>query len=391
MALASAQALVPELAALPHAAAVARRVLMTAVAAAKAKDPKLGAHGDLEAEAPLSREQAATPYGNVLEVLERGATSPEDGTVLGAFVALGLRDEKPDEARRKSLAAELVWLAAYTPCNALPALDAALGDAAAPWWQSVVELIRGNTSTPSAPPPAEKLVVATALRASPSPRAGELADELAQSAADPFVRLALERGSADATQPLHGELTWRPRGAVVTALLAFTGVLLVRGIAYAIARFAFGYRRPTELRITERGLELSHRVELLGRVLRDRNVIVPLDNLATVCREVRYARLGLYGGLGALVAGTYLGVGLMADGLRVPGGSPSLLGLGLLLVAIGLALDFVLSTLLDPVRRTVRLIILPRRGAGFCVRGVDAARADATLERLLSDQAQAGA
>ena len=363
---------------------------MTAVAAAKAKDPKLGAHGDLEAEAPLSREQAATPYGNVLEVLERGATGPEDGTVLGAFVALGLRDEKPDEARRKSLAAELVWLAAYTPCNALPALDAALGDAAAPWWQSVVDLLRGSTSAPDAPPPAERLVVATALRASPSPRAGELADELAQSAADPLVRLALERGSAaDATKPLHGELTWLPRGPVVTALLAFTGVLLVRAIAYAIARFAFGYRRPAELRLTERGLELSHRTELLGRVLRDRNVAVPFDNLATVCREVRYARLGLYGGLGALVLGTYLGVGLMADGLRVPGGSPSLLGLGLLLVAIGLALDFVLSTLLDPVRRTVRLIILPRRGPGFCVRGVDAIRADATLERLLHDQAQA--
>jgi hypothetical protein len=274
----------------------------------------------------------------------------------------------------------------------LPALDAALGDAAAPWWQSVVELVRGNASTVSAPPPAERLVIATALRASPSSRAGELADELAQSAADPLVRLALERGSAaDAAKPLHGELTWQPRGAVVTALLAFTGILLVRAIAYAIARFAFGYRRPTELRLTERGLELSHRTELLGRVLRDRNVVVPLDNLATVCREVRYARLGLYGGLGALVAGTYLGVGLMADGLRVPGGSPSLLGLGLLLVAIGLALDFVLSTLLDPVRRTVRLIILPRRGPGFCVRGVDAIRADATLERLLHEQAQARA
>ena len=124
-----------------------------------------------------------------------------------------------------------------------------------------------------------------------------------------------------------------------------------------------------ELRLSERGLELSHRTLLLGRVLRETETLIPLSNLANVKREVQYPRLGLYAGLLALIAGTYVGTGLFVDGIRVPGGSPSLLGMGLAAMALGIVLDFALSAVTDVLNNTCRLIVTPFTGAAFVSKG----------------------
>jgi hypothetical protein len=181
---------------------------------------------------------------------------------------------------------------------------------------------------------------------------------------------------------LAGELTSAPGGAVMSTLLLVSGVALVRGAAQLAGKLALAYRRPAELCLTERGLEISHRTELLGRVLRDTATLIPLQNLASITREVRYARLGLYVGLGALVLGTYVGTGLLADGVRVPGGSPSLLGLGLAAIGLGALVDFVLAVVIDAVRKTCRVVVTPYHGRSLCIQGLDPAETDRVLARV---------
>jgi hypothetical protein len=52
------------------------------------------------------------------------------------------------------------------------------------------------------------------------------------------------------------------------------------------------------------------------------------------------------------------------------------------IVALGLALDFALSSVAPGARGRCRLLLVPRDGAKLCVAGVDPRRADAVLARL---------
>lgn len=97
-------------------------------------------------------------------------------------------------------------------------------------------------------------------------------------------------------------------------------------------------------------------------------------------REVRYPRLGTYAGLTALALGSYIGVGWFIDGIRAQ--SLSLATMGLLVVVLGVALDFVLVSLLPGRKGKCRLVLVPRKGAATCVGWVDATKADALLRQL---------
>jgi hypothetical protein len=187
---------------------------------------------------------------------------------------------------------------------------------------------------------------------------------------------------AETPARLSGELATPPSSIAVAILLVVTGVSLVRGALRLAGRVAFAYRKPAELRLSDRGVEISHRTELLGRVLKDAETVIPLANVASISREVRYARLGLYAGLLALVIGTYIGAGLLIDGARVPGGSPSLLGFGLVAIALGIVLDYAFAVLWDVVRRTCRLVVVPQRGRAVCIQGLDPGETDKVLAEL---------
>ncbi len=194
---------------------------------------------------------------------------------------------------------------------------------------------------------------------------------------------------AEPLAQLHGELSPPPYGVVGTALITLSGFALVRAGGRVLGRLALGYKRPTALRLSKRGLEISGRTELLGRVLSESETLIPLSNLSSITRELRFARLGLYAGLLSLVAGTYVGVGLLVDGVRVPGGSPSLLGLGLLAIALGIGLDYVLSVVIGAVRKTCRVVVVPLHGRPLCVEGLDPTATDLVLASVASTLAAA--
>jgi hypothetical protein len=377
-------AVVDELSSHSEAESLADYVRAVSLAAARARTQSFGSEAgalpEVDVAAP-AREAADTPLGNVLTTLEQGARTTEERALLGTLLALGVGRELPGAPETElELASALVWLAAHTPVDPLAALDAALGDKADALWHAVARIAEEPRAAAEDFDLAESLVAAVALAASSSAQAHAAALALAERTTSPLLRTLLAGGPrADADTRLSGELSPAPHGPVATTLLAVSGILFVLGLARLIGRFALAYRRPARLSVTPRGLELTHRTEMLGRVLRDRATLVPMANLARVTREVRFARTGLYAGLLALVLGSYFGMGLFVDGLRVPGGSFPLLGLAVLVVVLGLLIDFGLSSVADSARGRCRVVVVPRKGGKLCIGELDPDRADAML------------
>jgi len=201
---------------------------------------------------------------------------------------------------------------------------------------------------------------------------------LAPPAAPPAAAPA---AAAAAVSPVVGELAPAPRGPVATGLLAFTGILFVAHAARLVGRWVLAYRRPAEVTLSEDGgVRVHWKTQLLGRTLRDRAVVVPRTGLARATRDVRYPSIALYAGLLALAVGSWVGVAAFVDGVRAA--SPSLLAWGLAIVALGLGIDFALSSLAPGARGRCRLLVVPRDGSRLCIGDVDTARADAVLARL---------
>jgi len=186
--------------------------------------------------------------------------------------------------------------------------------------------------------------------------------------------------SDDAPSTLRGDLAAFPRGPLLTALLAITGLLLAIELGQLVGRYVLALRRTAEVRVTQAGLEVRSRTVMLGKTLLESATVIPRDGLVRVTREIRYPGLPMYAGLGALALGSYIGVGLFVDGARAE--SPSMLGTGLFIALLGLGIDFALSSLIPGARGRSRLLIVPRRGSALCLASVDVAAADRILGRL---------
>jgi len=337
--------------------------------------------------AQLRFEEAETRFGNVLAALQRGGYGPGEGlatrTLLGTLLARGVALSPPQGPEAEGAIVEaLVWLAANTPVDALVSLDAALLGRADGLWAAVARLIR-RADAGRAPQigRAGAMVAAAALRDSTSETARTEANALAVEVRDPIVRALLRRGSpaADAAPATAaGELVPAPRGPLALAVLAIP--LAVIHVARLLARLVLRYRSPAELRISARGVTIVSRTEMLGRMLGQRETHIPVEALLRATREVRFPRLAIYAGLFMLAVGSYIGVSLFVDGARA--GSPELLGMGALVAALGIALDYVLENVLSGARGRCRVVIVPRKGRAVAVGGLDPALADAALRRL---------
>ncbi len=325
----------------------------------------------------LSDEEAKTQFGDLREILKRGPETESEALLVRALAAHALAASPPNGSEDQNrAAADLLWLAAHTPIVALPLLDRALEDELADGlWSAIAARVRrvdgGSVSR------AEALVGAAALAASSTPAARKLTARLRRDVSDPWVKPALGR---EDSAVLDGELGIAPRSPVMTALLALTGLLFVTSAARLFARVALAVKRPATVRIGSGGIEIDTRTEMLGRTLRERRIRIDRAALARAAREVRYPRLAFYAGLLALALGSYLGVTLLLDGTRAA--SPSLLGLGVLIIAIGIGIDFFLSGLSQGVRGKCRLVFVPRRGAALAIEGLDAEPADRALDVL---------
>jgi hypothetical protein len=387
----SASEIVDKLREAPDTLALAKLVRQVALASAGQRRPDLASKFHAPAAESLaaiqagsiSPEQAQTAYGNPLTALTEGPEGPAERRLLSAMLALGVAEELPEgEPERDVLAADLVWLATHTTIDALGFLDAALQERAAGMWEAVAHVARDPEAVAPEFGRAEALIAAAAIAASQSEIAHRARLHLSHAATDNSVR-ALAQGAVTANaERLEGELALPPFGPVVTTLLTVTLVLFVLQVGRVLLRFVLAFKRPASISIGPNGLELNQRTELLGKVLRERSIVVPLGSLVKITRETRYARLGMYVGLVALVLGSYFGMGLLVDAVRVPGGSASLFGLAVLMMVVGLALDFTFANAADTVRGKCRMLVVPQRGRTLCLGSLDPARADAMLATI---------
>ncbi len=381
----SQHARIADLASITHA-------VMTSASETLRLDQAVARVAELAAERRLTREEATTSFGNALEVLELGPKDAAGGALACALAAHALAAHPPADANQNIRAArDLLWLAVHTPFDVTGLIDRALGQRAATLWEAIAERIRGAGRAPldpgERPEREEALVAAIALAASPAKIAEYQASLLARELSDRTVARILNRSSPHGVrkplEPLRGEMAPPPRGPWATGVLAVTGLLLAVQVARLFGQLALAYKRPAEVLLLEDGgVRIKWRVELLGRTLRDRDVLVPRTGLARAAREVRFRGVALYAGLLALAVGSYVGVSAFVDGVRAA--SPALLAAGLLIVSIGLAVDFALSCALPGARGRCRILFVPRNGATLCIGGLDLARADALLARLAS-------
>lgn len=348
-----------------------------------------GAHvGAAAEEAKLSRADAETKFGNALDVLSNGGDDDGSRALGGALwahaVAESPRKQTDDEDR---VAGDILWLAAHGPFDATPLLDRALGDDASDLWVAIAGRIRQILRGRGAPlGRAEVLLGAAALAGSTNDRARTLAADLARDVKDPVLLRVLGAGTPASSAStsvirLDGELVAAPRGLVTTAILGCTGILFALHAARFLGRVALAYRRPAEVSFSEAGVRVKARTELLGRTLREREHVIVRAGLARVVREVRFPRAAFYAGLLALAIGSWIGVRAFVDGVRAA--SPSLLLVGLVVVVLGVAADFVLGSILPGTRGRTRVLFVPKTGAALCIADVDATRADAALRSVL--------
>lgn len=383
----SPQAVLAELASHPRGDELAR--LVHAVAFTCADERKISLPDgvqDAAAQLSLSIKDADTSYGNVIGALEPGSSQqarPGTRALLSALLARGVALSLPDgvEAERRVVEA-LVWVAAHTSIDALVSLDVALGSKADGLWKQTAALVRRIEDGSSNVGRAGAIVAAAGLASSASPVAREEAKALGKEAKDPIVQslLANAARSGEGASAV-GEMIAAPRGPVALVLMAITGLLVIVPAARWFGRIFLRYRAPAELRLSSSSITVLSKTELLGRTVREREIVVPLDQLTSIARDVRYPRLALYAGLFALAVGSYFGMALFVDGARV--GSPDLLGVGALIVAVGVALDFVLANVVPVGRGRCRVLITPNKGAALAMGEVDPKHADALLQRLL--------
>ena len=345
-------------------------------------------------ENKLDADAAKTPFGDAAAVIERGPENDGERALASALFAHTVAEASWGEVDADNLlAADILWLATHTPFDATPLIDRALGDEADTVWSAVADRVR-RIDAHRLPElgRGEALVGCVALAASASPAAERLASSLAQELHDPALVQVLSARAAAVTlrtsiaptgatpEPaprLRGELVPAPRGWIATTALALSGLLFVFHGVRLLARLALAYRCPAEVVLSPESIRVDSRVEMLGRTLREKSTVIGRDALVRAVREVRYPRLGFYAGLLSLAVGTYVGVSTAIDGVRAA--SPSLFLVGLVLIAVGIGLDLVFSSIVPGARGRCRVVFVPRRGPAVCVGSVDIDSADGAL------------
>jgi len=317
-------------------------------------------------ELSLEGDDGKTPFGDAVEVLARGPEDDAEATLARALGALAVSQSKEPDA------ALVMRLATKGAFDASSLLDEALGDRADDWYGAIAaHAVKASRE--------QALVACAILMSSKRAQAKKELASLVASSKEPLVQALGAAGKSPETH-LAGELVPAPRNPALTVLLGVTGILFVASIVRLVARLVLAYRTPAEVSASAAGVRIHARTELLGRTLRDREIVIGSDALARAVREVRFPRMGLYVGLIALAIGTYIGVGALVDGVRAA--SPSLLGWGLVFVAAGIALDFALSSVRFGAKGKCRVVLAPRKGSVVCIGDVDPQRADAALASL---------
>ena len=356
----------------------------------------------LEKEGLMWPALATPAAGNVGDVLIRGPRSTGELALVEAWIARGLAARlagTPPEVRRRlcddlvPVADHMRLLTPYDPYRMLgPFLDRetvllafeALTDA----------IVRDARALGAGRSSRLRAVITQRLeslaRVLPDALRQPFEERIRSAGGDPAVPLLLDAALgrlSHALPPPPAAATPAPELAEVVEgrcersgarslsrlLAAVTGLSLVRGLSALVGRALLGLRRGATVRTGPEGIVIIERTWLLGRLVRDRTSAVAPGGLSVLRVERRtplfLALSGLLGG--TLGAGT--GLFLLLDGIR--GEYAAVLGLGLLMIGGGVALDLVALWASERLGSRASLTLQTKDGRWLRVSGIEPDRA----------------
>lgn len=364
----------------------------------------------------VKRNEADTPLGNVVAIVERGADGATQQALLAALFVRGFGDavqKKPEE--RAALLSRFVehceWLELHAGQRVWPllppllpqalvdevhtalgtaALALEVGAGAAPALRGGASGARNSAAGPSLDPRSRARSAGriALLSEANSDAARAALRRIASEHGDDFVRglAALALGGARESSPapiagcsVRGLSGARRRSAPLALLAWVSGVALAQWLGQALA-FAIGYRREVELSLRGDALRVRTRTQLLRRTIADEERVHPIEELRTAQRTARYPVLYAAVGTVCFALGVLLGGALGFDALRA--GEPALLRWAALWLLVGSALDLALNVLVPASQSKVALDLDLGKGARAFVSAVPLADADRFIEAL---------
>jgi hypothetical protein len=347
----------------------------------------------VRADAPPSEPPRRLSLQDLHSLIESGRRAPEGTAMLSALYALVARDHLRDwlsgrgnDEAAHALFRSLLAFNVHSDGDAFRFIDDTLEQDAATFWAGFEHFLETDPDLSSG----EQLAGVVALGAARSASARDASARLRRAA---VRRLLMPQGRGLVTELVvrGGQRGRPPRSALRTAILLLTGLLPLLSLLRWLGRTLLGFQRPVTLRVSPEGVTLEQGTELAGRVLSESRRWLAFSEIALVVRERQFARAGLYIGLLILLAATYLGTGLVADGVQVAGGSRALLGTGALIIGVGILLHFLLSTLVDDVRGRCTLVITPRNERPYILVGLSLPQADAAFDAIRQRHLEANA
>ena len=428
-----AAAALAALPALPRLAALGYDVLSRQAEGKSLYAGKKFAAGRAQAHG-VKRNEADTPLGNVVAIVERGAESATQRALLAALFVRGFGDAvQAREGERGALiarfcehcewlelsAGQRVWplIAQLLPAVLVSDVHAALGVAAL---QADAASAGRSSQDPRAR--ARSAGRIALLAESDSAAARDALGRISREHTDALIRglaglalggtresnattssaPALRGGASSSSHPppspgvrdsaapglegiepascsVLGVSGPRRRGPVLTVLSWASGLALFAWLLRLVL-FAVGYRREIELLLRGDALRVQRTTRLFGRTLIDEQRLYPLDELSAAARTTRYPMLYLTVGTVCFALGVLLGGALGFDALRA--GEPALLSWAALGILLGSALDLAFSVLLPAGQGRVGLDLEFGRGKRTQLSAVPLAEADRFLEAL---------
>jgi hypothetical protein len=322
----------------------------------------------------IERDQAATPAGNVVGILENGPRDSAQALLVGGFAVAGFCEvclaARGGERRAAAVALveHLTWLELATQFRVTPFLGVLLpGEIRGLVEEALVDAIlheeRRTTEPATVDGAARARNVArlTALARMQSDAARTSLGRVYDHARDPATKAVSRALLGDhAKQGLTGAHPLRVHGLargpsrrVPFAIIRWvTGIALLSAV-YRATCFLLALRSESEIELEGGILRVRGRTTFLGKTVLSTEACYTLDRISGAFRRARFALLGSAVGVISLSAGVLLGGHLLFDGVR--GGAPFLLIAGASAVLIGAGIDLAIEVLLPARKGQVEL------------------------------------
>lgn len=339
----------------------------------------------------VRREQAESPLGNLLTILERGPESAGQWSLAAALFVRGFGDAvraSPEQrtALCNKLASQVDWLELSSPYRVLPLLDETLepelaGDVHA----AIGALVLRDDARRDPETRGRNAGRIAALGEARTKAARTALERIEAQARDAYsstlaaIALGKTPGVEARSHVLRGRVRAIPPGPVLRVLRWVTGYALASGVVRALL-VGLGLLREVEVELQPDSIRVRGNTFLLGRLVRSVERLHPFVRLRSARRAARYPSLFFLLGAFFFSVGLLLGGVFAFDAART--GDRALWMIAGSLWLGGSGLDLVLEALVPGVRGRVVLDLDLGRPHRLRVSGVSLEEADRFLQEL---------